>query len=95
MDENIGNFQIDTIVRFSLDHVQEVQVTLIINNNKVNFKRLNTNKRSISKNTNEFNVMLDKLKIELECLIHTETWEIHNKQLFGFNGYNIVYNERT
>lgn len=93
MDQYIRDFKINSVPTFSLDSINECNAVLKINEEKLNFKILNTNIRSIGRNIEEFVVNLDRIGNDVDCLILTETWHIPDSHIYNISGYNVLYNE--
>lgn len=95
MDQYIRDFNVTTIETYSLEDVHEARMVLNVNKNSSNFKLLNCNIRSISKNFDEFKIYLHQLNSDIDCIILTETWMIHCTDVFQLDGYCLIYNEGT
>lgn len=93
MNRYITDFNIEGIETFTLDSPNEVNTVLTINNNFENLKILHNNIRSIAKNLDEFRIYLQQFAFDFDCIIFTETWRIHDTNIFNIPGYNLVYNE--
>lgn len=91
MDQYIRDFETNSIETFTLDDGEAKQI-LNINANSNNFIILQNNIRSLSKNLDEFILFLHNLKINVDCLILTETWQLEDPTLFNIEGYNMLYN---
>lgn len=62
------------------------------NNDTNNLKLLHINIRSIAKNLDELILFINKINIEYDIIILSETWKVDNLGLHNLNGYNIYYN---
>lgn len=93
MEEYIQLLDSDIIKNNSVEDIHKCN--LEIEKSAGNFFGLNffhTNIRSISKNFDEFEVLLSLLKINFDFLILSETWQVTNPDLFSIDGYKIYYN---
>ena len=92
MDQYIRDFSLNTIETYTLSSCTEAKTILNVNSNVSNFKILHNNIRSLNKNLDEFKILLKNLEINFDCLILTETWKLDDPNLFGINGYDMIYN---
>lgn len=93
MNPYIRDFEIGNIKTYSLDQITEVNETLNVNNKNSNLKLIHNNIRSISKNIEEFKLLLQNCEVEFDFIVLTETWRISDISLFHIEGYSTVYNE--
>lgn len=56
---------------------------------------MHTNLWSLSKNIDEFKVMVKALKNDFDCYVLTETRQICDITVFQMEGYYLLYNEGT
>lgn len=92
MDQYIRDFTTNEIETITLDSLYQCNEVLQINKNNVNFKIIHNNIRSINKNINEFRCYLEQFSENMECMVLTETFQIHDINVFNIPGYNIIYN---
>lgn len=93
MDPFIRDFEVKEIETEVLESTREINEVLSINSNLENFKVCHLNIRSIQKNFEELEILLEELSHKFEIIALTETWKIENIELYKLNGYNIIYNE--
>lgn len=89
MDPYIQNFALDHIDTIEFDKVSNIKGP------ENNFKILHLNIRSISHNFDHFLCLLNQLNFSVDIIVLTETHFIVNKDLFGMDGYQLIYNEGT
>lgn len=95
LDDNIincfniyNNFELKNLIKNFED----------INDNKINFKLLHMNIRSINKNMDELLIFIDELNnnnCDLDCIILSECWQIHDLIRFNIDGYETFYNNSS
>lgn len=91
MDPYISNFVIQGVDTYSLQEPEQVNAVLSINKHASTFNIVHNNIRSICHNIDAFNIFLDQIEIEFECIILTETWEILDTDIFNRPNYKLLY----
>jgi len=66
---------------------------LFIDNANEGLNIFHMNIRSLSHNFNEFLILLQSFKFDIDIIILTESWELNNLNEFNIDGYNIYYNK--
>lgn len=92
MDPYLRDFKVNSINTFNLNECHECKEVLDVNKNH-NFTILHNNIRSLSKNFDEFKILLDNINFHFDCLVLTETWHLANPELYNILGYNLIYNQ--
>lgn len=93
MNQYIRDFHIDKLVTYPLSNAEEAREILQVNQNSHNFKIIQNNIRSIGKNLDEFRVFVEGLNTTFECIVLTETRQIHDPTVFHIDGYETIYNQ--
>ncbi|KAJ8971002.1 hypothetical protein NQ317_005720 [Molorchus minor] len=70
-------------------------VTYVLENSTECSEVIHNNIRSVSKNLDQFKILLEQFESAFECIVLTETFNISDKELNMFNieGYQLIYNE--
>lgn len=92
MDQYIRDFQADTVDTYTLKNCYEAETILRVNNKIRNFKILHNNIRSLNKNIDEFKILIENMKVDIDCLVLTETWKLQDPDLFQIFDYDMLYN---
>lgn len=89
MDQYIRDYQYTHIktIETNIDNLDN----LVKHNPDDYFKIFHVNIRSISKNFDELNILLDSLKTKFDIIVLSETWQIKDIDVFHLNGYTIEY----
>lgn len=56
---------------------------------------MHKNIRSIAKNFDEFTLMLTGCNVNFDCIVLSETFQIHDQSFFSLDGYDLIYNRGT
>ncbi|KAK9887566.1 hypothetical protein WA026_023373, partial [Henosepilachna vigintioctopunctata] len=91
MDQYIRDFDSEQVKTIQVKNLEELKLSLKKEKSKT-FRVLHTNIRSISKNLDEFRVVLAQIDCEMDCIVFSETWEIRNIDLYHIAGYKLIYN---
>ncbi|KAJ8982012.1 hypothetical protein NQ317_004099 [Molorchus minor] len=92
MDNYLKEFKLDTVKNKSVEIISEGRDML----NKVKGEHLkiyHNNIRSLSKNLDETLIILEEFAFDFQLIVLTETWRLHNTDMFQIEGYNLIYNE--
>lgn len=73
--------------------VNNTEYNSIAANNNNSLKIFHNNIRSIAKNGDELDIFLTQFSHSFDVLILTETWRIHNINMYNRPNYDIMYNE--
>lgn len=93
MNQFVTNFDIPKVETEIVETAAQGNDVLKINGSFLNFKILNNNIRSLSKNLEYLEIFLSHFDEPFECIILTETWKIDNINMYKIEGYDILYNE--
>lgn len=93
MDTYIRDFTIQSIDTLLIPNIHVCCNTLNNEPNSKDFKVMHMNIRSLSKNFDEFKVMLKALNNDFDCYILTETRQIEDITVFQMEGYYLIYNQ--
>lgn len=91
MDPYIKEYENEPIKSYHFNNV--LHLNTACKTAQYNFNIFHINIRSISKNIDELSVFLSQFYTEFEMIILTETFQIHDKNIFNIKGYNMLYNE--
>lgn len=91
MDDYI-DFEVQKIKTFSLQTSEETKKVLKINDYNTNFKIIHSNIWRIACNFDEFQIFIEGLETQIECIVLTETHFIPDLSLYNIDGYWTVYN---
>lgn len=99
MASNISYFYDDLIdnnnnLRIADNNKQCINIINEINDNNPNsaVKIFHTNIRSISRNFEEFIVILNVYPFEFDIIVLSETYTVKNLDLYRISGYHMYYN---
>lgn len=95
MDAYIRNFNVKKIATNIVNNIHEYNNITSCMNKINNIKIIHNNIRSISKNFDEFAVLLREFESKFDIIILTETHEVSNINLYKLSGYDTLYNEGT
>lgn len=90
MDKFITEYNYEDYHTLIVDNITEYQK--YIKTNKSNFTMYHNNIRSISKNFDEAAIFLEQFQNKFDVIIFSETWEIHDTNLFNIPDYASFYN---
>lgn len=93
MYDYIGNFANPELVTEEINDEREFHRVTQIGKEYTTFSVFHNNIRSVSKNINEMNILLEKFDYSFDCIIFTETFNIEDLNFFNISGYNLIYNE--
>lgn len=91
MDAYIRDFEPFKIDTVNVGSIEECKNILDKKGDK--FQLFHNNIRSLSKNVDELNVVLNEFNYIFDCIVLTETFKLYNVDLFNIPGYDLIYNE--
>ena len=92
MDSYINNFKVKTIETKNATTIEECKLLLQVQDQT--FSLFHSNIRSLGKNFLELQVLLEYFKdFSFDCIVLTETWQLHGLDLLNIPGYVVAYNE--
>lgn len=90
MDSYIRNFTLNSVETVTTDDVAHCNT--LFKNNQLDFTVIHQNIRSLSRNLDEFKLLLHQINREIHCIVLSETWHIEDASLYNIQGYDLVYN---
>lgn len=93
MDSYIQNFKVNSVETHQTHNLNSCNLLFEVANTD-DLKILHSNIRSISKNFDEFKILLSGLNYEFDIIVFTETWKVNCTSLFNLRGYKSIYNKR-
>lgn len=92
MDVYIRDFKAESAKTYTVNTELECKEILNVNKQSSNFKVIHGNIRSLSKNLDEFKVLLCRMETRFDCIVLTETWQLPDCFLYNLPGYDMLYN---
>lgn len=94
MNNYLQNFDVKTIDTHIALTGQDCK-SFFIRDDCFDFKILHKNIRSLNKNFDKLLVLIKEINEDFHCIVLTETWQLHNLDIYNIPGYQIVYNNGT
>lgn len=57
------------------------------------FSIFHNNIRSLQKNFENFQVLMQQISNSFDCIVLTETFILYDTELYNFNGYDLIYSD--
>lgn len=92
MDAYVRDFEIEKINNHIAEDIRECKNVLIKAKGK-DFKLFHNNIRSLAKNIDELNVVLTGFDDPFDCIVLTETFNLHSTDIYNIPGYDLIYNQ--
>lgn len=93
MDQYIRDLRIKTLDTYTVYSIAEYEDIISKDSSKNSFRVFSHNVRSIARNMDELEVVLEQFEEKFDVVVLTETFNVHNTDIFKLSGYNLIYNE--
>lgn len=95
MDTYIRDYNNPVIETKTFENVDKYETFLTVEKFSQNkkFSFIHKNIRSISKNFDQFNILLSQFTTNFDCIVLSETWKVADLSFFQLPGYDCLYNK--